>query len=102
MRIEKELENFPNVTYEFKEIANAMQITFFKDIKDNGGVNGGVNELYNFIKQNPNLKANKISESLNIPLRTVERYLKQLKDENKIEFKGSPKTGGYLIKEEAR
>lgn len=24
--------------------------------------------------------------------------LKQLKDENKIEFKGSPKTGGYVVR----
>ena len=27
----------------------------------------------------------------------IERYLKQLKDENKIEFQGSLKTGGYII-----
>ncbi len=30
------------------------------------------------------------------PQRTIERWLKQLKDENKIEFRGAPKTGGYF------
>ncbi len=30
--------------------------------------------------------------------RTIERWLKQLRDEDKIEFKGSAKTGGYEVK----
>lgn len=51
--------------------------------------------MLEFIKTNPNFKANEISDNIQIPLRTVERWLKQLKDENKIEFRGSPKTGGY-------
>ncbi|HFU76677.1 MAG TPA: hypothetical protein ENK66_10575, partial [Arcobacter sp.] len=69
IRIDNELKDFPNVTYEFKEIANALQITFFKNTKNNegvnggvngsvnGGVNGGVNEVYNYIKNNPDTKA---------------------------------------------
>ena len=48
--------------------------------------------------KNPNLKANNISDSMNIPLRTIQRALKQLKDEDKIEFRGSPKSGGYYAK----
>jgi len=31
--------------------------------------------------------------------RTIERYLKQLKESNKVEFKGATKTGGYYVKE---
>ena len=64
----------------------------------NGGVNGGVNELIQYIEINPNLKANEMSENLNIPLRTIQRWLKQLKEEEKIEFRGAPKTGGYFAK----
>ena len=30
--------------------------------------------------------------------RTIERWIKQLKDEDKIEFIGAPKTGGYFVK----
>ena len=71
-----------------------------KDIKDkktNGGVNGGV-KILEQIKQNELINAHTISKNLNIPQRTAERYLKELKEQNKIEFKGSFKTGGYCIK----
>ena len=29
--------------------------------------------------------------------RTVERWIKQLREENKIEFRGAAKTGGYYV-----
>jgi len=35
---------------------------------------------------------------LHTPSKTIERWLKKLKDEGKIEFKGSSKTGGYYIR----
>jgi len=90
-RIEKELQNYPHISYEFKSIENAMQFTFFKNV--------GVNELFEYIKKNQPIKTNKIAIHFpNVTQRTVERWLKQLKNENKIEFKGSPKTGGYIIK----
>jgi predicted HTH transcriptional regulator len=76
----------------FKISQNFMKNIFYKSIV---GVSGGVNKLLEFIKINPNFKANEISDNIQIPLRTVERWLKQLKDENKIEFRGGPKTGGY-------
>jgi len=56
----------------------------------------------NFINLNPNQNAKKISEEMNIPLRTIERQIKKLKEENKIEFKGAPKTGGYIITKEKK
>lgn len=80
----------------FKISQNFMKNIFYKNIGGvSGGVSGGVNKLLEFIKTNPNFKANEISDNIQIPLRTVERWLKQLKDENKIEFRGSPKSGGY-------
>ena len=63
----------------------------------NGVVSGGVRELLEFIQTNPGLRANELSEHIDTPLRTVQRWLKQLKDENKIEFQGAPKTGGYVV-----
>ena len=82
---------------------NYMRNIFYKNENSldegvNGGVNGGVNDILEFIKNNPNLRAKQISDAIIVPLRTCERYIKQLKDENKIEFKGAPKTGGYFIK----
>ena len=32
-----------------------------------------------------------------VPEKTIERWLKQLREEGKIEFKGSAKTGGYFV-----
>ena len=65
----------------------------------NGVVSGGVRELLEFIQTNPGLRANELSKHIDTPLRTVQRWLKQLKDENKIEFQGAPKTGGYVLKD---
>ena len=81
----------------FEEFQHGFRVTLFKK-RVNGGVNGGVNEIFDFIVDNPGYNAKKISERFGISLRTTERLLKQLKDKNKIEFKGSPKKGGYFIK----
>ena len=67
--------------------------------EENVGVNVGVREVYDFIKENQSIKANGIAKNFpQVTQRTIERYIKQLKDENKIEFQGSPKTGGYVVK----
>jgi ATP-dependent DNA helicase RecG len=62
-------------------------------------VNEYIKELYDYIKKHPGHKAASISEALAIPLRTVERWIRKLKSENKIEFIGSKKAGGYYPKE---
>lgn len=36
-------------------------------------------------------------EKTNIPLKSLERYIKQLKEAELIEFRGAPKTGGYFV-----
>jgi predicted HTH transcriptional regulator len=38
-----------------------------------------------------------ISETLDIPSKTIERWIKKLKDNDKIKFVGSSRTGGYYI-----
>ena len=62
----------------------------------NGGISGGINELLNFIRENEGLSAIDLSEKFDIPLRTIQRLIKQLKDDEKIVYKGSKKTGGYF------
>jgi ATP-dependent DNA helicase RecG len=43
-----------------------------------------------------------MKDHFKVSQRTIERWIKQLKNENKIEFKGAPKTGGYYkINEES-
>ncbi len=85
----------------FEEMQKGFRVTIYKEIaqaKNDGGVNGGVNKLFSFIRQHPNANAKLISENMDEPLRTVQRWLKQLKDEGKVEFIGVPKTGGYYVK----
>ena len=54
--------------------------------------------MYDYIKKNPGQKAGSIADILNIPMRTAQRRIKKLKDNDKIKFIGSSKTGGYYVK----
>ncbi|MBA3066355.1 transcriptional regulator [bacterium] len=64
----------------------------------NEGVNEGVSSVIEYIRQNPGKRAPYIAQALNVPLKTLERWLKKIKFEGKIRYKGSAKTGGYYIK----
>ncbi len=87
----------------------------------NGGVNGGVSgvpgvhsgvqsrpesrlesqpeslatKILIYIEKNPHCRIPSIINATGIPKRTVERYLKELKGDGKVEFIGATKTGGY-------
>jgi ATP-dependent DNA helicase RecG len=100
IRIENELKAYPHISYEFKDIANAMQMTFYKnqDVGVNEGVNEGVNKLYMTIRKHPNKRVPFYATELKTSEKNIERWIKQLKEEGKIEFQGSPKTGGYITK----
>ena len=110
-----------NQVPEFSEVAGAFVITFLKRdaaIRKNAGVSGGVNEglneginkglnggvnegindLYNFISEHPGFRAINFFANFNNSYSTIERYIRMLKKENKIEYRGSKKTGGYFIK----
>ena len=55
--------------------------------------------VYSYIRRHPDCKASEISSSLQIPTGSLNRTLKQLKDEGLIEYSGSKKTGGYRVVE---
>ncbi|WP_256450125.1 hypothetical protein [Cylindrospermopsis raciborskii] len=40
-----------------------------------------------------------MEQEINTPKRTIERWLKQLKEQQAIEFRGAPKNGGYYLKQ---
>ncbi|MDO9541530.1 MAG: ATP-binding protein [Kiritimatiellia bacterium] len=61
------------------------------------GVNEGVKSLLGYIHKNPGQRVPSMSQSLEIAPKTLERWLKQLKDKGKIKFDGSAKTGGYYV-----
>ncbi len=66
-----------------------------------GGLSGGLNENLDLIKKyitkHPGKKTSEIAEATRTPFKTLEKWLKKLKDAQIIEFKGSKKTGGYFI-----
>ena len=87
IRIRKELETYPERIFSVEEMGGGVLVTFKQ--------NEGVNELYNCILQRPGLRLPEITEHLQVPAKILERWIKQLRDENKVVFKGSAKTGGY-------
>jgi ATP-dependent DNA helicase RecG len=54
--------------------------------------------LLKIIKEKPGLRANSLSKIIKKPLGTIERWLKKLKSDNKIEYRGGSKTGGYFVR----
>lgn len=62
------------------------------------GVSGGVNLLLKAIQKNPGKRIPQLAKIVNIPPKTIERWVKQLKNNGEIEFKGSPKKGGYWVR----
>ncbi len=59
----------------------------------------GLKSLFMVIKGTPGIKAKDLSSHLKgRPIKTIERQIKTLIDNNLIERRGSRKTGGYYIK----
>ncbi len=78
----------------FEEFMHGFRVILFKE-----KINVGINDLYMFIENNQPIRVSRLKEYFNkVTTRTLERWLKQLKDEDKIEYKGSKKTGGYEVK----
>lgn len=72
-------------------------MTFSTLLPISEGVSEGVNDLLGCIRNKPGLRIPELSEQLNVPAKTIERWIKKLRDQNKIVFNGAPKTGGYFI-----
>jgi len=78
----------------FEELVHGFKVTLFKEKLD-----VGVNSIYEFIQKNQPVRSTAIAASFNsVTKRTIERWIKQLRDDGKIVFIGSPKTGGYYVK----
>jgi ATP-dependent DNA helicase RecG len=73
-------------------------VKLYKNEGVSKGVNEGVNQLQVAIQKHPNKRVPFYASKLNTSEKNIERWIKQLKEEGKIEFQGSPKTGGYIAK----
>ena len=63
----------------------------------NEGVNEGVKSLLFLIQETPGKRAPHFALTMSTSVKNIERWLKQLRDMGKIEFRGAPKTGGYFV-----
>jgi len=91
------------VTLKINRKAKAMAAKITPEKKEkiegvNEGVNEGVKSLFEYIRKNPGQRVPSISQATNIVPKTLERWLRKLKSEEKIKFKGSSKAGGYYEK----
>ena len=90
----------PWVSFDVEETGGGILVTFSTLASISEGVSEGVSSLMDCIKNKPGLRIPELSEQLHVPAKTIERWIKKLRDGNKIVFKGAPKTGGYFINEE--
>jgi len=86
----------------FEEKTGAFVITFKKRNGNEGineglneGINEGINKLFFHIATHPGERLTEISNQLKIPKKTLERWIKELKEQEKIHFKGGKRNGGY-------
>lgn len=109
IRIRRALQDYPEVQFDVREFQGGVMATFAqkKPVPPNEGaseevnvgvdvgVDVGVNGLLAYIQANPGQRAGEMAVTFAVTQRTIERWLKQLKAQSLIEFKGAPKTGGY-------
>ena len=81
---------------EFKEMTGAFVVKFIRR-PSNEGISEGINRLLEFIRKNPDKRVVEIAAALNIPSKSIERWLKKLKEQGEIVFIGSRKTGRYFV-----
>jgi len=64
---------------------------------DDEGINEGINNLFKFIRNNEGMRVSQISSAMTILAKTIERWITSLKNDKKIEYRGSKRTGGYYL-----
>lgn len=90
-------DNFIRITFPFEN--NFIETTIKNDAAVEYAVVNAVEEKNNlivdYVTKNPGCRKPMISNSLKINIRTLERHIKLLVDNDRLAFKGAPKTGGY-------
>ena len=92
-----EIQRIRKTGIEKIDIGRDLEITEAEAVLKDGVINGGITSLLTFVESSPGKRTVDIAISLNISLRTTERWIKKLREEGKIEFRGSKKTGGYYV-----
>jgi ATP-dependent DNA helicase RecG len=99
IRIRKALLDYPEIDFDIKEFAGGVMVIFTQRVGVNEGVNEGVNSLLAIIVKYPGLRVPSLAEKVSTSTKNIERWLKQLKENGLVEFRGAAKTGGYYALE---
>ena len=86
----------PFIDFMLKEILRALKQHREEEV---GAVNGAAKRILQYVSKSPGCRANMTASALELPLRTVQRYLGQLKKQAQIEFRGASRNGGYFPKQ---
>jgi len=105
IRIRRALQDYPEVQFDVVESQGGVMTSFSQkkpespDGGASGGVNVGADRLLAYIQGNPAQRASQMARTFAVTQRTIERWLKQLRVNGLIEFRGAAKTGGYYCKD---
>ena len=76
---------------------------FNQFVGTNVGVNVGVNgQILEFLAREPHLSAKELATLLNKTTRTVERYIRELREQGRLKRVGSDKSGHWEVVEKSR
>lgn len=103
VRIRRAMTEYPEVHFSIEEAQGGVWAVFELEGVTEGvteGVNGGVSLLFTHIQKEPGLRAPMLAAKMNTSVKNIERWLRQLKSQQAIEFRGAPKTGGYHPKQQ--
>ena len=98
--------SFPNIHYlraEQPHQSNADLMTHFEGVIEGviEGVGKNIKEklasILCVLNKQPGLRTTMLSSKTDIPVKSVERYVKRLKDAGLIKYSGSSKSGGYFL-----
>ena len=108
IRIRKAITDYSTMKFEYKEIANGFlaELNYsIQKISTKDGTKDGTKEpaerkmllITEILKESKTSTIDDISQLLNIPRRTIVRYIEQLKKDNKIVRKGGRKSGHWEL-----
>ena len=95
IRIKNELKNYPNNSYEFRDIAGGMQIIFYKNlhnVTDNRSV-----MILEILKKNSTITITELAFKFDVNVRTILRDMEKLKNSGVVKRIGTAKSGYWKI-----
>jgi predicted HTH transcriptional regulator len=89
------------VKVDFETLKSGFLLVFHRmteaETSKAGGISEGIKSLLVYIEENPGKRITSIAAGIGKPAKTIERWIKELRKDGKIEFRGSKKTGGYYV-----